>query len=70
MQCLKPIARAQTLKVWQTFRVFARSGLYYPADNRQERTMNNGYAIEVQNLKKNFGDLQAVQGVSFAVEQG
>ena len=32
--------------------------------------MNNGYAIEVQNLKKNFGELKAVQGVSFAVEQG
>jgi ABC-2 type transport system ATP-binding protein len=32
--------------------------------------MNNGYAIEVQNLKKNFGELQAVQGVSFTVQAG
>jgi ABC-2 type transport system ATP-binding protein len=32
--------------------------------------MNNGYAIEVQNLKKNFGDLPAVQGVNFAVQAG
>ena len=32
--------------------------------------MNNGYAIEVQNLKKNFGDLQAVRDVSFAVQAG
>jgi ABC-2 type transport system ATP-binding protein len=28
------------------------------------------FAIEVQNLKKSFGDLQAVQGVDFSVEQG
>ncbi|HZY42163.1 MAG TPA: ABC transporter ATP-binding protein [Anaerolineae bacterium] len=32
--------------------------------------MNNGNAIEVQNLKKNFGELQAVQGVNFAVHAG
>src|SRR3972149_1877578 len=32
--------------------------------------MNNGYAIEVQNLKKSFGELQAVQGVSFRAEKG
>ena len=32
--------------------------------------MNNGYAIEVQDLKKNFGELKAVQGVNFAVERG
>jgi len=32
--------------------------------------MNNGYAIEVQNLKKNFGELQAVRGVSFAAKTG
>jgi ABC-2 type transport system ATP-binding protein len=32
--------------------------------------MSNGYAIEAQNLQKNFGELQAVQGVNFAVEQG
>jgi hypothetical protein len=28
------------------------------------------FAIEVQNLRKSFGDLQAVQGVDFTVEQG
>ena len=27
-------------------------------------------AIEVKNLKKSFGDLQAVQGASFKVEAG
>jgi ABC-2 type transport system ATP-binding protein len=32
--------------------------------------MNSGYAIEVQNLKKNFGELKAVQGVNFAVQAG
>ncbi len=32
--------------------------------------MNNANAIEVQNLKKHFGDLQAVKGVSFRAEQG
>lgn len=32
--------------------------------------MNNGYAIEVQNLQKSFGELKAVQGVNFAVERG
>jgi len=28
------------------------------------------YAIEVKSLKKSFGDIQAVQGVEFSVEQG
>ncbi|MBI5566516.1 MAG: ABC transporter ATP-binding protein [Chloroflexi bacterium] len=32
--------------------------------------MNTGYAIEVQNLKKSFGELKAVQGVDFAVQAG
>jgi len=32
--------------------------------------MSNGYAIEVQNLKKSFGELKAVQGVNFAVQAG
>ncbi len=32
--------------------------------------MNDGYAIEVQNLKKSFGELKAVQGVDFAVQAG
>ena len=32
--------------------------------------MNNGYAIEVQNLKKNFGELKAVQGVNFTAQRG
>jgi ABC-2 type transport system ATP-binding protein len=32
--------------------------------------MNNGYAIEVQDLKKNFGELQAVRGVNFTVQAG
>jgi ABC-2 type transport system ATP-binding protein len=32
--------------------------------------MNNGYAIEVHNLKKNFGELQAVKGVTFCAEHG
>jgi len=32
--------------------------------------MNNGFAIEGQNLKKSFGDLKAVQGVSFRAEKG
>src|SRR5512142_322872 len=32
--------------------------------------MNNAYAIEAQNLKKSFGDLQAVKGVTFHVEAG
>jgi ABC-2 type transport system ATP-binding protein len=32
--------------------------------------MNNGFAIEAQNLKKSFGDLQAVKGVNFRAEKG
>ena len=32
--------------------------------------MNNGYAIEAHNLKKSFGELQAVQGVTFRAEKG
>lgn len=32
--------------------------------------MNNGKAIEVQDLHRHFGDLKAVQGVSFDVRQG
>lgn len=32
--------------------------------------MENGTAIQIQNLKKNFGDHAAVQGISFAVQQG
>ncbi len=32
--------------------------------------MNNGFAIEAQNLKKSFGELQAVKGVSFRAEKG
>jgi ABC-2 type transport system ATP-binding protein len=32
--------------------------------------MNTGYAIEVQNLKKSFGELQAVKGVSLHAEKG
>ncbi len=32
--------------------------------------MNNGFAIEAQNLKKSFGDLQAVKGVDFHAEKG
>ena len=32
--------------------------------------MNNGFAIEAQNLKKSFGDLQAVKGVNFHAEKG
>jgi len=30
----------------------------------------NGYAIEVNDLHKNFGDVQAVEGASFKVQQG
>ena len=32
--------------------------------------MNNGFAIEAQNLKKRFGELQAVKGVTFRAEKG
>ncbi len=32
--------------------------------------MENGYAIEVQDLHKNYGDVYAVQGVNFAVQKG
>jgi len=32
--------------------------------------MSSGFAIEAQNLKKSFGDLQAVKGVSFRAEKG
>ena len=32
--------------------------------------MTNGFAIEAQNLKKRFGALQAVKGVSFCAEKG
>jgi ABC-2 type transport system ATP-binding protein len=32
--------------------------------------MNDSPAIRVDNLKKNFGEHQAVQGISFAVQQG
>jgi len=32
--------------------------------------MNNNKAIQVQNLHKNFGDIYAVQGVSFEVQAG
>ena len=34
------------------------------------RNMSNGFAIEAQNLKKSFGDLQAVKGVNFHAEKG
>jgi len=30
----------------------------------------NGPAIKVQNLDKNFGDVHAVRGVSFEIQQG
>jgi ABC-2 type transport system ATP-binding protein len=30
--------------------------------------MNNGFAVQVQDLHKNFGDIDAVQGVSFDVQ--
>jgi ABC-type multidrug transport system ATPase subunit len=30
--------------------------------------MNNGHAVEAQDLRKSFGDFKAVQGVSFAVD--
>ncbi len=32
--------------------------------------MQNDYAVEVQNLHKNFGEIRAVQGVDFAVQAG
>ena len=32
--------------------------------------MNNSKAIQVQDLHKNFGDVYAVQGVSFDVRAG
>lgn len=32
--------------------------------------MQNGYAVEVQNLRKNFGEIKAVQGVDFVVQTG
>ena len=32
--------------------------------------MNNGYAIEAQDLRKYFGELKAVQGVSFTAQSG
>jgi len=32
--------------------------------------MNNGFAIEAQNLKKSFGELHAVKGVTFRAERG
>jgi ABC-2 type transport system ATP-binding protein len=32
--------------------------------------MHNGYAVEAHELRKSFGDFQAVQGVSFAAEAG
>ena len=32
--------------------------------------MNNGFAIEAQGLKKSFGELQAVKGVSLRAEKG
>ena len=32
--------------------------------------MSTGYAIEARNLKKSFGDLQAVKGVSFQAQKG
>lgn len=32
--------------------------------------MQNGSAIQIQNLKKNFGDHRAVQGISFAIQTG
>jgi hypothetical protein len=37
---------------------------------RKEFLMNNGFAIEAQNLKKSFGELQAVKGVNFRAEKG
>ena len=35
-----------------------------------EFKMSNGFAIEAQNLKKSFGELQAVKGVTFHAEKG
>jgi len=32
--------------------------------------MSSGFAIEAQNLRKSFGELQAVKGVNFGVRQG
>jgi ABC-2 type transport system ATP-binding protein len=32
--------------------------------------MNNGYAVEAQDLRKYFGDFKAVQGVSFKAQSG
>jgi len=32
--------------------------------------MSNGNALEVKNLRKNFGELKAVQGINFDVRQG
>lgn len=32
--------------------------------------MDNGFAVQVQDLHKNFGDIDAVQGVSFDVQAG
>jgi ABC-2 type transport system ATP-binding protein len=36
----------------------------------KEFKMNNGFAIEAQGLKKSFGELQAVKGVSLRAEKG
>ena len=32
--------------------------------------MDNGYALEVRNLSKRFGELQAVDGITFGVQRG
>jgi ABC-2 type transport system ATP-binding protein len=35
-----------------------------------DTTVNDSTVIQVEGLKKNFGDLQAVDGISFAIEKG
>jgi ABC-2 type transport system ATP-binding protein len=37
---------------------------------KERKIMHNGIAIEVQDLRKNFGEVAAVRGVSFSVQAG
>jgi ABC-2 type transport system ATP-binding protein len=39
-------------------------------DYFSEESMNNENALEVKDLRKNFGELKAVQGISLSVKQG
>lgn len=55
------------LTYWQRIKSVARDSLYKQLKNRDMNMIND---IEVRNVRKSFGDFEAVKGVSFTVEKG